>query len=73
MIINPNQVASSKALDLLAARQIETQYGPADEFLFRYANQDVVALALGSVAVRQGPGSGAQFVLQCPLPRQSRM
>ena len=48
MIINPNQVASSKALDLLAARQIETQYGPADEFLFRYANQDVVALALGS-------------------------
>jgi GTP cyclohydrolase II len=48
MIINPNQVASSNALDLLAARQVETLYGSADEFLFRYANQDVVALALGS-------------------------
>lgn len=35
------------ALDLLARRRLQTLHGPADEFLFRYANQDIVVLALG--------------------------
>ena len=44
-----------KALDLLAERRLQTLHGPADEFLFRYANQDIIVLALGEWRQRKVP------------------
>lgn len=46
---------AANALDLLANRQISTLHGPADEFLFRYANQDIIVLALGEWRHRKVP------------------
>lgn len=37
-----------EALDLIAERRIETHHGPADEFLFRHANAEIVALGIGA-------------------------
>ncbi|HUC56973.1 MAG TPA: hypothetical protein VMA95_06205 [Streptosporangiaceae bacterium] len=43
------------ALDLLAKRQLRTIYGVAEEFLFRYANEDVITLAFGEWRCRKVP------------------